>query len=414
MVPMAGRSGLARIESSDSATSTMPSSRSSMPLRCLAETGTIMVSPPHSSGTRPTSDNSFFTSSGLAFGLSILFRATMMGTWAALAWAMASRVCGMTPSSAATTSTATSVTWAPRARMAVKASWPGVSRKVTFLPSMLDLVGADVLGDAAGFAGRHVRLADRVQQRRLAVVDMAHDGDDRRPERRACRPTPWPAGAAAAWSPWPARACRSRRRPPRPLRSADTATATCLALASKPKALTTIAAVSKSSCWLMLAMTPLFINSRMTLIGLTLIIVARSRTVVGSGNSTTLGSGGRRSGCPARRSGWPGRAGPLRRGSCPDPPRLPVELAGFVLSLVTVAITHLAFSHRATTTQADEPALLRRSNVCARRRRAACSCRRGRAGHVLHGTPRQASPNSPRTVSPDALLLNTAIVHRTG
>jgi hypothetical protein len=43
---------------------------------------------------------------------------------------MASFVCGMTPSSAATTSTTTSVMLAPRARMAEKASWPGVSRKV--------------------------------------------------------------------------------------------------------------------------------------------------------------------------------------------------------------------------------------------------------------------------------------------
>ncbi len=44
---------------------------------------------------------------------------------------MASIVCGMTPSSAATTSTTMSVIWLPRARIAVKASWPGVSRKVT-------------------------------------------------------------------------------------------------------------------------------------------------------------------------------------------------------------------------------------------------------------------------------------------
>ena len=43
---------------------------------------------------------------------------------------MASMVWGITPSSAATTSTTMSVTLAPRARMAVKASWPGVSRKV--------------------------------------------------------------------------------------------------------------------------------------------------------------------------------------------------------------------------------------------------------------------------------------------
>ena len=49
---------------------------------------------------------------------------------------MASMVCGMTPSSAATTSTMTSVTWAPRARMAVKASWPGVSMKVIWRSPM--------------------------------------------------------------------------------------------------------------------------------------------------------------------------------------------------------------------------------------------------------------------------------------
>jgi hypothetical protein len=45
---------------------------------------------------------------------------------------MASTVCGITPSSAATTRTTMSVTLAPRARMSVKASWPGVSRKTTF------------------------------------------------------------------------------------------------------------------------------------------------------------------------------------------------------------------------------------------------------------------------------------------
>ena len=37
-----------------------------------------------------------------------------------------------------------------------------------------------MLGDAAGLAGRHVGGAQRVQQRGLAVVDMAHDGDHRR------------------------------------------------------------------------------------------------------------------------------------------------------------------------------------------------------------------------------------------
>ena len=43
---------------------------------------------------------------------------------------MASMVWGITPSSAATTRITMSVTWAPRARMAVKAAWPGVSMNV--------------------------------------------------------------------------------------------------------------------------------------------------------------------------------------------------------------------------------------------------------------------------------------------
>ena len=44
---------------------------------------------------------------------------------------------------------------------------------------VLHLVGADVLRDAAGLAGRHGGVADGVEQARLAVVDVAHDGDDR-------------------------------------------------------------------------------------------------------------------------------------------------------------------------------------------------------------------------------------------
>ena len=44
----------------------------------------------------------------------------------------------------------------------------------------MDLVGADVLRDATGLAGGDLGLADRVQQRRLAVVDVAHDRHDRR------------------------------------------------------------------------------------------------------------------------------------------------------------------------------------------------------------------------------------------
>ena len=43
-----------------------------------------------------------------------------------------------------------------------------------------DLVGADVLGDPTGLASDDIRLADRVEQLGLAVVDVAHDGHDRR------------------------------------------------------------------------------------------------------------------------------------------------------------------------------------------------------------------------------------------
>ena len=43
-----------------------------------------------------------------------------------------------------------------------------------------DLVGADVLGDAAGFAACDVGGADGVEQRGLTVIDVTHDGDDGR------------------------------------------------------------------------------------------------------------------------------------------------------------------------------------------------------------------------------------------
>ena len=42
------------------------------------------------------------------------------------------------------------------------------------------LIGADMLGDAAGFLAHHVGRADGVEQRGLAVIDVAHDGHHRR------------------------------------------------------------------------------------------------------------------------------------------------------------------------------------------------------------------------------------------
>ena len=42
-----------------------------------------------------------------------------------------------------------------------------------------------MLGDAAGFMGDDVGAADRVEQRRLAVIDVAHDGHDGRTRLQA-------------------------------------------------------------------------------------------------------------------------------------------------------------------------------------------------------------------------------------
>ena len=88
----------------------------------VAETSTNIVSPPYSSATRPYSVSCWRILAGLAPSLSILLTATTIGTSAAWAWLSASTVCGMTPSSAATTRTTMSVAFAPRARMAVNAS----------------------------------------------------------------------------------------------------------------------------------------------------------------------------------------------------------------------------------------------------------------------------------------------------
>ena len=74
-----------------------------------------------------------------------------------------------------------SVTFAPRARMAVNASWPGVSRKVILRPSWSTWYAPMCCVIPPASVSTTDGLADRVEQRRLAVVDVAHDRDDRRP-----------------------------------------------------------------------------------------------------------------------------------------------------------------------------------------------------------------------------------------
>src|SRR3954453_15892260 len=54
-------------------------------------------------------------------------------------------------------------------------------RAVLLLDRRVHLVSADVLGDATRLARLHVGRADRVEGLGLSVVDVTHDGDDRRP-----------------------------------------------------------------------------------------------------------------------------------------------------------------------------------------------------------------------------------------
>ncbi len=83
-VPLADLSGLA-CRSSTSETNKIISSNLSIFCFLIALTGTITVSPPQSSAIKSFSDSSCFTLSGDAPSLSILFIATTIGTFAALA-----------------------------------------------------------------------------------------------------------------------------------------------------------------------------------------------------------------------------------------------------------------------------------------------------------------------------------------
>ena len=112
----------------------MVSNKFSIPIFFFAEISTVMTSPPYFSAITSCCISSLITFSGFAPGTSILLIATIIGTLAALAWSIASIVWGITPSSAATTKTTISVTLAPLALIAEKASCPGVSIKVIFWP----------------------------------------------------------------------------------------------------------------------------------------------------------------------------------------------------------------------------------------------------------------------------------------
>jgi hypothetical protein len=173
--------------------------------------------------------------------LSILLIATTIGTLAARAWLIASIVCGMTASSAATTRTTMSVALAPRARIDVKASWPGVSRKTIGLPwtSTRYAPMCCVMPPASPAATLVWRIASRSE--------------------------------VLPWSTWPitvttgARGTLAAPAPSevsRPERVSSSSSSNETTAASTPTSLAIWTAVEASSVWLTVASTPRCMSSR--------------------------------------------------------------------------------------------------------------------------------------------------------
>ena len=99
-----------------------------------------------------------------------------------------SRVCGITDSSAATTSSTASMPWAPASMLRTKRSWPGTSTKEATTSSVeLHVREAEVDRDPARLLLREpvgVGAGERAHERALAVVDVARRPDDEGPQGR--------------------------------------------------------------------------------------------------------------------------------------------------------------------------------------------------------------------------------------
>ena len=158
----------------------------------------------------------------------------------------------------------------------------------------LDRVRADVLRDAAGFALGDLRLADRVEQRRLAVVDVAHDRDDRRARREVLGL----GGLGLDFGRALLRSCGSG------LRRRNRARSVC--------------AVSASSVELIVIIMRRSISFLSTSLTLTSSLSARSLTVMPSASVMSLVIGGGAS-CGDMPTGRSSRRGPVR-GRGPDGP----------------------------------------------------------------------------------------------
>ena len=178
-VPEAGASGLAP-SSSSSVTSRIMSSRLSRPSWVLAETSQKTVSPPHSSGVRPSAGQL----GADPFGVGALFVDLVDGDQDRHVGGagVVDRLFGLRHDAVVGGDDDhgdvgdLGAAGAHRREGGVAG---GVEEGDRLLV-VVHLVGADVLGDATGLAGGDLGLADRVQQRGLAVVDVAHDRHHRR------------------------------------------------------------------------------------------------------------------------------------------------------------------------------------------------------------------------------------------
>ena len=178
IVPMAARFGLA-LSSWRSATSRIISISSSSPIRVLAETGTSGTSPPYSSTTMPGLGQLGLDPVRVGVGLVDLVEGDDDRHLGRLGVADRLERLGHDPVVGGDDDDRdVGHLGAAGAHRGERLVARGVEEDDA-LAVVGDLAGADVLGDAAALAGRHLGRPDGVEQARLAVVDVAHDGHDR-------------------------------------------------------------------------------------------------------------------------------------------------------------------------------------------------------------------------------------------
>jgi hypothetical protein len=123
-----------------------------------------IVLPPQSSGTSSCFGKLLFNTVWVGIGFIDLVQCHHDRNARALAWAMASRVWGITPSSAATTKHHNIRTLRTTRTHLRERRVTGGIEEGDETPLLFNLIRADMLGNSACFACRYFCLTDRVQQ----------------------------------------------------------------------------------------------------------------------------------------------------------------------------------------------------------------------------------------------------------